>query len=276
MIFLRIFVSTNIALMRFLGIFFISICLFSHLPAQNKETGNQVDKNGKKQGYWKRKDANNKLAYEGRFVNDIAQGVFKYYYEDGVTVKAISVFSDSGKVTRTQLFSENGQKMGEGKYINQKKDSVWKYYTEEGILLSEENYTKGKKNGSFKTYYKDGTVAEEVTWKNNIEEGLWQQYYDNKQLKIKGNYRNGFLDGKVAAYHLNGKLKTEGTYRDAVKDSTWNYYKETGELDFTEKYALGVLKEGGKEDLMTPEEFEQLKKDYEKENEELNKKEGPK
>ena len=50
----------------------------------------QTDANGKKQGYWKKKDEKtNKLVYEGLFKDDKPQGIFKYYYPFD-SVKVIS------------------------------------------------------------------------------------------------------------------------------------------------------------------------------------------
>lgn len=135
-------------------------------------------------------------------------------------------------------------------------------------MLSEENYVEGKKDGPFITYHKNGKILEEKHWKNDTEEGTWEQFFENGTVKTKGKYVHGFLEGKITFYFPGGKPHIEGVYRDAVRDSTWNYYKENGELDYTEKYHLGTLKEGKREeDLLTPEEIEKAKLDYEKENE---------
>ena len=42
---------------------------------------NYVDVDGNKQGVWKKTYKNGSLRYEGTFKDDIAQGIFYYYYK---------------------------------------------------------------------------------------------------------------------------------------------------------------------------------------------------
>jgi antitoxin component YwqK of YwqJK toxin-antitoxin module len=44
---------------------------------------NYVDADGKKQGVWKKTYKDGNLRYEGAFKNDVAQGIFYYYYKTG-------------------------------------------------------------------------------------------------------------------------------------------------------------------------------------------------
>jgi len=95
-----------------------------------------TDANGKKQGYWKKKDeTGNHLLYEGEFKDNKPVGRFKYYYPND-SVRAIMNFKQEGKVAYAKLFHSTGKRMGEGKYIQEIKDSVWTYYDESGTLLS--------------------------------------------------------------------------------------------------------------------------------------------
>src|SRR5688572_22691299 len=132
--------------MRYLFIFLFLV--FFPLATTWAQAGdiNKTDKAGKKQGVWKKKDAAGKMLYEGQFIDDKPSDTFTYYYPSG-EVKAINHFSDKGRIARAQLFHLNGKKMAEGKYVVEKKDSVWKFYNEEGVLIAEENYVFDKKDG---------------------------------------------------------------------------------------------------------------------------------
>ena len=44
---------------------------------------NVTDSKGMKQGEWRKLDANGKVIYEGQFKDNIPQGTFRYFYEDG-------------------------------------------------------------------------------------------------------------------------------------------------------------------------------------------------
>jgi antitoxin component YwqK of YwqJK toxin-antitoxin module len=122
-------------------IFFTSIAVFG------QDTINKTDVQGKKQGYWIKKDKEGKKIYEGHFIHDRPIGEFRYYYPDG-ELKAVSLLSDNGKRSRTTTCFKNGKKMAEGLYVNEIRDSTWKFYSEfDNSLVSEEFYKDGKKEG---------------------------------------------------------------------------------------------------------------------------------
>ena len=81
--------------------------------AQNKK-----DAKGLKQGAWVKIDPSkkNKL-YEGSFVDDKPNGLFKYYFPSG-KIKAITTYSENGTKARAILFDEAGNKISEGCYSN--------------------------------------------------------------------------------------------------------------------------------------------------------------
>lgn len=109
-----------------------------------QSTPNKLDAAGKKQGHWIKFDANKKKVYDGNFVNDIPVGKVSYYYDSGV-LRAEMNFSKNGTIAYAKLFHPGGKLMGEGKYVSEKKDSVWKYYDEEAVLLSQETSSRCKR-----------------------------------------------------------------------------------------------------------------------------------
>lgn len=233
----------------------------SILQVQAQTAPNKTDAAGKKQGHWIKLDENKKKIYDGNFVNDVPTGKFTYYYPEG-DVKAVTVFSSGGHIARTQLFALGGKMMGEGKYVDEKKDSLWKFYDTEGKLISDENYVKGVKNGSCKVYYANGQVSEDKLWKDGKLNGPCKKYFESGQIKYTGQYINDKVEGAVVYYHPNGKVNASGVYKNDLKDGDWNYYKEDGSLERTDKYANGHLTSTDKE-IITHEEEEKEKKQFE-------------
>jgi antitoxin component YwqK of YwqJK toxin-antitoxin module len=202
------------------------ICLSSAVFAQ--EVTNKTDASGKKQGKWIKYDENKKKMYEGTFENNIPVGLFIYYYDTG-TPWSKTVFSQNGKVARTKMYDAGGNLIGEGKYVSEKKDSLWKFYGgEEFKLVSEETYSNGIKNGPSKVYYSNGQVSEDKTWKNGKLEGPCKKYFESGTIKYMGQYTADKLEGKVTYYHPNGKVDAQGVYKNDLKEGVWTYYKDDG------------------------------------------------
>ena len=202
---------------------------------------NQVDEEGRRQGHWKVFDGNGKLKFEGSFKDNIPFGEFKYYYPNG-TVKAISHIYNNGTEARTKTFHPNGKLMAEGKYLNEKKDSIWHYYSEfDGILLSEEIYDRGMKTGKWRTFYPDGSVAEVFTYVDDKKHGPWRQYFTNGSVKLKATYIHGKLEGQITIYHVNGIVNVSGSYKNNFQDGIWMYFNDEAENTKKEIYEEGDL-----------------------------------
>ena len=247
---------------------FILILLIglSFTKGQAQDTLNQSDAKGSKQGYWIKLDENKKKAYEGRFVNNIPTGKFIYYYDSG-TPWSVSVFSQNGTVTHTQLFDAGGKIMGEGKYVNQKKDSIWKYYNPEGKLIAEEAFKLGVRNGISRVYYpQGGGIVEEKNWIDGKLNGPCRKYFENGQIRYLGQYLNNNVDGYVKFYFSNGKVYAEGLYVNDLKEGEWKYYNKDGTPDRVEKYIQGRL-QGDNPNIITHEEQVEEIKQYKEQQE---------
>ncbi|PLX13652.1 MAG: hypothetical protein C0598_03170 [Marinilabiliales bacterium] len=190
---------------------------------------NQTDANGQKQGIWTKTYSNGVPRYEGKFKNNHPIGEFKYYYESG-NLKAVTVFSSDGIVARTKTYHENNLPMAEGKYIKQKRDSIWLFYSDvDGELLSSETYRKGVLNGTTKTYYpKTGNVAEKIEYVKGIKQGPYRKYFPEGEIMTEGIYVNDNLDGDFTLYHPNGKIQIKGKYKDGRQVGNWEYFDENG------------------------------------------------
>jgi len=222
--------------------FILFFCL-GHLPLAvfSQDTLNQTDLTGLKQGYWRKSNQNGLLIYEGHFKDNIPFGKFTYYYANG-KVRTLSVISDEGRVARSTSWFPNGRMMAKGKYINEKKDSVWQFFSEiDGSLVSEENYEAGVKEGIENVFYPGKGIAEIITWRQGKKEGLWEQFYDDGTRKLKGTYRNDEKEGALETFFVSGKILCTGQYKNGHQDGIWSYYDEMGNLTIKEYYESGVL-----------------------------------
>ncbi|MDP1745631.1 MAG: hypothetical protein Q8L90_08640 [Bacteroidota bacterium] len=172
-----------------LNIFFSSFLVAQDAP-------NVIDAAGRKQGHWIKFSANKKKLYDGNFVNDVPEGKFIYFTEAGIPW-AITIFSQKGKVGYNQHFSAAGKLVGEGKYLNQKKDSLWKFYNDGGKLVSVENYLNDLKHGSCKVYYSNGQLSEDKVYANGLLDGPCIKYFSDGKIKYKGQFIKDKAEGKT-------------------------------------------------------------------------------
>jgi len=199
------------------------------------------DEQGRKQGYWKKKDEKTgKLIYEGRFKDDQPTGIFKYYNAND-SIKAIIDFRPDGKTSYAKHFHFNGKLAAFGKYsAPETKDSVWTYYDELGTLLSRETYSNGKKNGASYVYLPDGTVSEIKNFKAGLEDGSFIEYFEKGKVKTKGQYVQGTREGRFIYYYPNGVEVANGFFKKDLKNGPWIYRGEDGKVKEKELYKNGV------------------------------------
>jgi antitoxin component YwqK of YwqJK toxin-antitoxin module len=217
------------------------ICLFllmsGSLIAQN--TANQVDAQGRKQGFWTKKDTGGKLVYQATFKDDRPVGEMKRFHPNG-KVMAILNYTEKPDEADAQLFDESGKLVGQGKYINQKKSGEWKYLSD-GKMVSTETYLNGQKNGTFKRFYKTGELLEESNWQNDKLNGIYRTYFQDGKVFLECNYSEGLRNGAFKTWLPNGTIDLEGIYTNDTRDKDWKYFNAGGELRYTLKYELGKL-----------------------------------
>lgn len=214
---------------------------------------NTVDASGKKQGAWKKLDEQGTVVYVGQFKDDKPYGLFTYFDTDGQKMTEMN-FSKNGTVAYAKMFYVNGKLEAEGKYLNQKKDSVWNYYSMDGLFISTEKWANGKKEGKAIVYHPGTKQAASITnYKNGLPEGEYVEYYSGGQLKMKVNYVAGNMEGTATWYYEDGRINIIGAYQHAVKHGKWTYYNADGTVKGTETWAFGKLT--SQEQLLKPEDM---------------------
>jgi len=198
---------------------------------------NRVDEQGKKQGAWKKYYESNKaLFYEGQFKDDKPVGTFKHYYKGG---KLRSITVNSGDTARAEVFNQKGKLVAKGKFIDQKKDSIWVYFNNHGKISQKETFYLGNKTGVEETYYPTGKVASQIEYINGIENGKFIMFYSNGNIENEGAYIDGRYDGNYIYYYDNGKKMYEGEYERGLRNNHWVYYLSDGKIKMFVDYNMG-------------------------------------
>ncbi|NJO88826.1 MAG: toxin-antitoxin system YwqK family antitoxin [Chloroflexia bacterium] len=187
---------------------------------------NKTDKEGRKQGFWKKVYPNGVVAYEVYFKDDKPAGTHKRYHESGKLMAKL-VFEENGEWADAELFNDKEQLIAKGKYKNKLKEGTWLFFMD-NVKVAEETYLLGKRNGTSKTFYKNGNVSEEKNWENDIENGVWRQYYENGKIKLETRVDRGVRNSVYYTYHPNGQLEVRGRYKDDHMDGDWTYYDDKG------------------------------------------------
>ena len=220
-------------------ILFVLCLLATSLYAQVDTVGfNATDKQGRKQGPWK-KYQNGKLFYEGSFKDNVPVGTFRYYFPDG-KLKSVSEFQQGVHKVKTIIYHPNGKKASEGVFVDQIKDGVWNYYASNGRLITVENYAMGKKTGEWKTFsQEDGTLLEITHYVDDKKSGAHITYYTDGNPCLEEHYVDGLLNGKSTSYLPKKVVSCTGNYLKGKRIGDWDYHDINGKIRTTEEYANG-------------------------------------
>lgn len=224
---------------------FVFYFLFLTISFHAQNSINFTDAKGKKQGLWIKRDSKDFIQYLGNFKDDKPTGTFRYYYPYSDTIpRTILKFHPNGKDAYAQNYHLSKLLASEGKFIDQKKDSIWKFYSEEGFLICKENYKNDKKNGLSVNFYPTGQVFHEVPYKEDLKNGKSIEYYENGKIKSEGNWVNGLQEGKFSHYFPSGTIAASGIYRQGKKHLIWIYNSSDNKPQPREVYNMGRLLEG--------------------------------
>jgi len=230
---------------------------------RSSERINRVDKLSRKQGYWKTFYEDKSVHTEGVYVDDLKNGLFKTYDEEGKMVlleKYVNGVLDTQAAETTVLDIKNeyypgGKIKVSGSYKDGKKHGVFREYDEEGTITGSTVYENDEavsfgiidKTGAFEgdwiTYYDDGTTRAEGIYENGLRVDKWKFYHPDGKVSQKGSYRKGKPHGEWRWYHRDGSIKREETYRRGRGDGEAVEYDEEGNVVAKGSYIDG-LKDG--------------------------------
>ena len=125
----------------------------------------------------------------------------------------IPVFANVNNQERVNYW-ENGQKLSEVQYFNEKRDGSCKYWYKTGQLMSSGLYKNGRMYGPFISYYENGQIQSQGNYNYNEsdiysrKDGIWKYYYKNGKIESESIIKNGVEELKF--YDKEGNLLPEG------------------------------------------------------------------
>ena len=222
---------------------------------------------GKIENYYK----NRQLQSTGKIKDDLMDGEWIYYYENGQIkgrglYKAgngedlgITGIAKNGRIGQWVFYYENGKKKNVYNYDYRGVPNNWTEYYENGrIQLHNTSYgytsyyengqieSKGKQKdglnvGKWTEYYENGEINKELYYKEGIIDGIIYIYYENGKIMAKGDLKEGA--GLLTFFYENGKKQKEGNLINEEKSGDWIFYDEEGRFVTVEQYKNGELVE---------------------------------
>jgi antitoxin component YwqK of YwqJK toxin-antitoxin module len=217
----------------------ILISIFTLLFALSIQAQNITDSKGLKQGPWETKYPKGTLKYKGVFKDGKPVGEFKRFYETG-SLRIAQTFRTNGS-SFAKVYYENGVLAAEGKYLGEKKDSIWRYYSYyEKVLRMTETYKNGSLEGLTCRYHNNGKVSEELTYVNGKKNGPWKQYTTDGKLSLKATYVNDERTGVFTTFYENGMIEINGRIENGLAEGAWRYFDENGNEKSVINYSKGI------------------------------------
>lgn len=193
----------------------------------------QGKKNGLRRTYQK------KEIVEENFVNDVKQGLQKWYYSDGVLKKKVP-FVD-------------GREEGFGREYDHDGTVITLLEYKKGYLLSSEIINRkreGLKHGVWKTFFPDESVKTECTYNYGKLDGYFKEFDAQGNLLYIKKYANDeeiFDAPELASYEVrtdyykNGKPRIVASYKDGVPEGTRREYDQEGKVVKGYIFKAGVI-----------------------------------
>ena len=121
---------------------------------------------------------------EGKVVNKLSEGQWKYYHKASKSIMATENYSKGKLEGLRSVFYPNGKIAEEIIYKNDLKSGVYKRYTESGIIIEESNYKNDQYDGI--AIFRDadvGTIVSKGKFTNGKKTGIWQFFENGKLVK---------------------------------------------------------------------------------------------
>ncbi len=213
---IKIFVILIIAILC--TIYYNRYSLYQFLPAQSDENYsiiNEVMANN-----------DNQKPYTGRLKTDLGDRIEIYSYKNGL-LDGLNVAYKNGKIKEIghwknnlqngvfKLYTEEGILVDDAVFKEGNRNGVTKqYYADTGNLRVEAYYVDGLLEGKIKEYYQNKKLLSEITYSNGKMNGLAQEYYENGEKKVEMYYEFNVPNGSYKMYDSTGQIKLEGIFKN--------------------------------------------------------------
>lgn len=126
---------------------------------------------------------------EGKVINKLFEGQWKYYHLDATTIMTTENYKNGKLEGLRSVFFPSGKIAEETNYANNLKNGSSKKYSERGIVLEEANFKNNQYDGEAVFRDVDGNVVSKGKFTNGKKTGIWQ-FFENGKLIEELNMSN--------------------------------------------------------------------------------------
>lgn len=121
---------------------------------------------------------------EGKVVNKLYEGQWKYYHKASLAIMTLENYSNGKLEGLRSVFYPSSKIAEEMNYKNNLKNGPYKRYTETGIIIEESNYKNNEYDGlAIFRDADDGNIVSQGKFSNGKKTGLWQFFNKGKLVK---------------------------------------------------------------------------------------------
>ncbi len=136
-------------------------------------------------------DQKKNIVSEGKVIDKIKEGIWKYYHEASKTVMTQENYK-LGKLSGVKsIYYKDGKIAEETNYIDGVKNGIYKNFSEKGILLETVNYKNDEYDGLATYRETDDKITAQGIFKNGKKAGIWKFYKDGKLVKSENFNKQG-------------------------------------------------------------------------------------
>lgn len=119
---------------------------------------------------------------EGKLVNKVYEGEWKYYHQASPVVMTIENYKNGKLEGVRSVFFLNGKLAEQATYKNDIKNGPYKKYNEEGVLYEESNYKNNEFDGLATFYDLAGVIVSKGNFVAGKKVGIWEMYENGKKV----------------------------------------------------------------------------------------------
>lgn len=120
---------------------------------------------------------------EGKVVNKLFEGEWKYYHEDSDKIMTLELYTKGKLNGIRKVYYLNGKIAEETSYKNGVKNGVYKKYSDTGIVFEECIYINGEFDGAAVYRNTKNEVVAKGVFKKGKKEGIWEFTNNGKTTK---------------------------------------------------------------------------------------------
>ena len=120
---------------------------------------------------------------EGKLVNKLYEGEWKYYHEDSPLIMTRELYANGKLNGVRKVFYKNEKLAEETTYKAGVKNGSYKKYAENGVVLEETVYKNGVYDGQAIFRNAENVVVAKGVFKNGKKAGIWESIKDGKTIK---------------------------------------------------------------------------------------------